>query len=48
MEAEILKETVEYGQSRKWIAYAPLLPKDGEWHRSAHRKRVACAAITMD
>ena len=27
---EILKETVEYGQSRKWIAYAPLLPKDKE------------------
>ncbi len=30
MEVEILKEAVEYGQSRKWIAYAPLLPKDGE------------------
>ena len=30
MEVEILKEAVEYGQSRKWIAHAPLLPKDGE------------------
>jgi hypothetical protein len=29
MEVEILKEAVEYGQSRKWIAHAPLLPKDG-------------------
>ena len=28
MEVEILKEAVEYGQSRKWIAHAPLLPKD--------------------
>ncbi|EAQ6365485.1 IS3 family transposase [Salmonella enterica subsp. enterica serovar Oranienburg] len=27
MEVEILKEAVEYGQSRKWIAHAPLLPK---------------------
>ena len=25
-----VKEAVEYGQSRKWIAHAPLLPKDGE------------------
>lgn len=30
MEVEILKEAVEYRQSRKWIAPAPLLPKDGE------------------
>lgn len=30
MEVEILKEAVEYAQSRKWIAHAPLLPKDGE------------------
>lgn len=30
MEVEILKEAVEFGQSRKWIAHAPLLPKDGE------------------
>ncbi len=30
LEVEILKEAVEYGQSRKWIAHAPLLPKDGE------------------
>ncbi|KEC92578.1 IS2 repressor TnpA [Klebsiella pneumoniae] len=30
MKVEILKEAVEYGQSRKWIAHAPLLPKDGE------------------
>lgn len=25
MEVEILKEAVEYGQSRKWIAHAPLV-----------------------
>lgn len=30
MEVEILKEAVEYGQSRKWIAHARLLPKDGK------------------
>ena len=30
MEVDILKEAVEYGQSRKWIAHAPLLPNDGE------------------
>ena len=30
MEVEILKEAVEYGQSRKWIAHTPLLPKGGE------------------
>ena len=35
MEVEILKEAVEYGQSRKWIAHAALLPKVGEKHRSA-------------
>lgn len=30
MEVEILKEAVEYAQSRKWIAHAPLLPSDKE------------------
>ncbi|BDI39250.1 hypothetical protein EsCdI10290_05475 (plasmid) [Escherichia sp. 10290] len=30
MEVEILKEAVEYGQSRKWIAHALLLPTDKE------------------
>lgn len=30
MEVEILKEAVEYGQLRKWIAYAPLLPMNKE------------------
>ncbi|MBF1996168.1 hypothetical protein HW114_12065 [Serratia symbiotica] len=30
MENEILKAAVEYGQSRKWIAHAPWLPKDKE------------------
>lgn len=30
MEVEILKEAVEYGQSRKWIAHTPLLPTDKE------------------
>ena len=30
MENELLKEAVEYGQAKKWIAHAPLLPGDGE------------------
>ncbi len=30
MEVELLKEAVEYGQSRKWIAHVPLLPADKE------------------
>jgi transposase len=28
LENEILKEAVEYGKSRKWIARSPLLPED--------------------
>ncbi len=28
MEVEILKEAVEYAQSRKWIAHVPLLPSE--------------------
>lgn len=28
MEAEILKEAVEYSVAKKWIARSPLLPKD--------------------
>lgn len=28
MEAEILKEAVEFAREKKWIARAPLLPKD--------------------
>ncbi|NCV60393.1 MAG: hypothetical protein EBW52_03150 [Betaproteobacteria bacterium] len=28
LENEILKEAVEYGKSRKWIAHSPLLPGD--------------------
>ena len=30
MEVEILKEAVEIAQSRKWIARAPLLPRDDQ------------------
>ncbi|BEN08977.1 hypothetical protein SMETH9_43030 [Serratia marcescens] len=30
MEAEILNEAVEFGQAKKWIAHAPLLPEDYE------------------
>lgn len=30
MENELLKEAVEYGREKKWIALAPLLPKDGK------------------
>ena len=30
MENELLKEAVEYGRAKKWIAPAPLLPGDGE------------------
>ena len=30
MENEILKEAVEYGRAKKWIAHAPLLPGDDD------------------
>ena len=30
MENELLKETVEYGRQKKWIAHVALLPEDGE------------------
>lgn len=30
MENEILKEAVEYGKAKKWIAHGPLLPGDDE------------------
>ncbi|ELF21060.1 transposase family protein [Escherichia coli 5-366-08_S3_C3] len=30
MENELLKEAVEYGRAKKWIAHAPLLPGGGE------------------
>ncbi len=26
IEAELLKEAVEFGRAKKWIAYVPLLP----------------------
>lgn len=29
LEAEILKEAVEYGSAKKWLARLPLLPGDG-------------------
>lgn len=30
MEVELLKEAVEYGRAKKWIAHAPLLPGDSD------------------
>ena len=30
LENELLKEAVEYGRQKKWIAHVPLLPEDGE------------------
>ena len=30
MENELLKEAVEYGRQKKWIAHATLLPGDGD------------------
>ncbi len=30
MEAEILKEAVEFGRAKKWIAHAPSLPGNDE------------------
>lgn len=30
MEAEILREAVEYGRAKKWIARSPLLPGDDQ------------------
>lgn len=35
MEVEILKEAMECGLSRKWIAHTPLLPKDGKRQKDA-------------
>ena len=31
MEAEILKEAVEFGRAKKWIAHAPSLPGNDEY-----------------
>jgi len=47
MENEILKEVVEYGQSRKWVVHAPLLLKDKERNSTGQPgfNRVACAII---
>lgn len=30
MEVELLKEAVDIGRQKKWIAHVPLLPEDGE------------------
>lgn len=30
MEIEILREAVEYGRARKWIAHSPSLPEDDQ------------------
>ncbi len=32
MENELLKEAVEYGRAKKWIAHAPLLPSRAQLH----------------
>ncbi len=36
MENELLKEAVEYGRAKKWIAHAPLLPGGKDGRRSRH------------
>jgi transposase len=43
----ILKEAVEYGQSRKWIAHA-LVAKGRGIAMVSHHGRVACATVTAD
>lgn len=30
MEVELLKEAVDIGRQKKWIAHVPSLPEDGE------------------
>jgi transposase len=30
MENEILREAVDYGRAKKWIAHSPSLPEDGQ------------------
>ncbi len=43
MENELLKEAVEYGRAKKWIAHAPLLPGMGSKLRQQLSPGVACA-----
>ncbi|GHK92757.1 hypothetical protein ECZU18_23380 [Escherichia coli] len=43
MEAEILKEAVEFGRAKKWIAHAPSLPGTTNKRRLQKSWRVACA-----
>ncbi len=43
MENELLKEAVEYGRAKKWIAHAPLLPGDGSKLSQPLSPGVACA-----
>ncbi|MBZ7658765.1 IS3 family transposase [Klebsiella oxytoca] len=47
MEVEILKEAVEYGQSRKWIAHAPLLPKGRGIAQVSRTMRVSRAQLSL-
>ncbi|VCV44083.1 Putative transposase (identified by ISEscan HMM) [Escherichia coli] len=42
MENELLKEAVEYGRAKKWIAHAPLLPGWGKLSQPLS-PGVACA-----
>ncbi len=43
MENELLKEAVEYGRAKKWIAHAPLLPGMGSKLSQPLSPGVACA-----
>lgn len=40
---ELLKEAVEYGRAKTWIAHAPLLPGDGGKLSQPLSPGVACA-----
>ncbi len=45
MENELLKEAVEYGRAKKWIAHAPLLPGMGSKLSQPLSPGVACAVV---
>ncbi len=36
MENELLKEAVEYGRAKKWIAHSPLLPGNMVWQPASY------------
>lgn len=45
MENELLKEAVEYGRAKKWIAHAPYCPGMGSKLSQPLSPGVACAVV---